>query len=338
MTLLDYLAQLPGNAWLFDVGRPIRKLDKQQFAQFETLAKPYPSPYLHHAWFAVFVAQPTNPEQETLWFLKWPLDEQGYLVPAVRDDLVNRLLALKKHSVANDSALEDPLKDNPFSFAPDQYRLASLHAEIHQLLHRPVSSYYSDALAFVQSPQPNTLWQHIGLQGLADIAVRHDELNDVLARVIPDLPEVPYLALAQCLENQPLSHTLQAAALKRLQRDMQENNSAALEASVRIIAASGPVTGRAQAWQILFARAQDDTGAMLAFSRAACFDLNEQRELILPFLEKLARSGGDFACFKRVMADLLFLPQLRPVLLAALRSPAASETLQLAKQQLIPGA
>lgn len=68
MTLLDYLAQLPGNAWLFDVGRPIRKLDKSQFAQFEALAKPYPSPYLHHAWFAVFVAQPTNPEQETLWF------------------------------------------------------------------------------------------------------------------------------------------------------------------------------------------------------------------------------------------------------------------------------
>ncbi|MCP5326603.1 MAG: DUF3549 family protein [Oceanospirillaceae bacterium] len=338
MTLLDYLAQLPGNAWLFDVGRPIRKLDKSQFAQFEALAKPYPSPYLHHAWFAVFVAQPTNPEQETLWFLKWPLDEQGFLVPAVRDDLVNRLLALKNQQVAADSALQDPLKDNPFSFAPDQYRLASLHAEIHQLLHRPVSSYYADALAFVQSPQPNDNWQHLGLQGLADIAVRHDEFSENLARAISDMPQTPYLALAQCLENQPLSPAIQAAALKRLQKDMQENNSAALEASVRIIAASNPATGRAQAWQLLFAREQDDTGAMLAFSRAACFDLNEQRELILPFLEKLARTGGDFACFKRVMADLLFLNALRPVLLAALRSPAASEQLMLAKQQLIPGA
>lgn len=338
MTLLDYLAQLPGNAWLFDVGRPIRKLDKTLFAQFEALAKPYPSPYLHHAWFAVFVAQPTNPEQETLWFLKWPLDEQGFLVPAVRDDLVNRLLALKNQQVAADSALQDPLKDNPFSFAPDQYRLASLHAEIHQLLHRPLSSYYADALAFVQSPQPNGNWQHLGLQGLADIAVRHAELNDELAHVIPAMPQVPYLALAQCLENQPLSHNIQAAALKRLQKDMQENNSAALEASVRIIAASHPATGRAQAWQLLFAREQDDAGTMLAFSRAACFDLQEQRELILPFLEKLARTGGDFACFKRVMADLLFLNALRPVLLAALRSPAASEQLMLAKQQLIPGA
>jgi hypothetical protein len=338
MTLLDYLAQLPGNVWLFDVGRRIGKLDKTQFAQFESLAKPYPSPYLHHAWFAVFVAQPTNPEQETLWFLKWPLDEQGFLVPAVRDDLVNRLLALKKQSVANDSALEDPLKDNPFSFAPDQYRLASLHAYIHLQLHRPVSSYYADALAFVHSPQPNDTWQHIGLQGLADIAVRHAEQRDALARALPAMAETPYLALAQCLENQNLPAAIQEVTLLRLQQAMQDNNSAAIEACVRIIGASQPLAGRTQAWQALFARSADDTGALLAFSRASAMDLNAQRELILPFLEKLARTGGDFACFKRVMADLLFLNELRPVLLAALRSPAASEQLQQAKQQLIPGA
>jgi len=81
MDLTRYLSELEGQYRIFDVGRRIRKLDKSQFQQFESLDTPYPFPYLQHAWLALFITQKNQLGNETLWLLKWPSDEQGKLIP-----------------------------------------------------------------------------------------------------------------------------------------------------------------------------------------------------------------------------------------------------------------
>ncbi len=68
MDLSQYLSELAGQYRLFDVGRRIHKIDKTQFKQFEDLEIPYPFPYLQHAWLALYITQPNDIGNETLWF------------------------------------------------------------------------------------------------------------------------------------------------------------------------------------------------------------------------------------------------------------------------------
>lgn len=345
MDLSQYLTSLDGQYRIFDVGRRIRKLDKQQFAQFESLAIPYPFPYLQHAWLVLYISQPNQPENETLWFLKWPLDEQGKLIPYVRDDLVSRLLRLSEKPLVVDGEIEDPLKDNPFSFNPDDVRRANIHAMIHSQLHRKPSSHYETAVNYLKAGTLNkdalNNWQTLGLQGIADVAARMDKHLASLNTCLAHLPSEALLAFAQCMEHHPLPHQLADGVKQRLLTALasdptEQHNIIAVEAGMRLIGASHNDALRIEIWQAWLASAfAHSVPAVLTFATRNHDDLAFMPDKITDFLVILAKLNGNFNSFVKIVADLLFLPGTRNLLLQALRSEQRPEILGQAMQALL---
>ena len=341
MDLTRYLSELDGQYRFFDVGRRIRKLDKSQFQHFESQDVPYPFPYLQHAWLALFITQKGQLGNETLWFLKWPLDEQGKIIPYVRDDLVGRLMALEQQPKVEDSSIEDPLKDNPFSFNPDDIRRANLHSIIQAQMHRKPSSHYDVVVNFLQAgtlnPQHLSEWQHLGMQGISDVAARLDSHKSSLAHCLTKMPSEVYLAFAQCLEHQIVPHDIAQAVMMRFEEDLKlEGNVSAVEAGMRIIGSCHSDALRIQAWQNwLDSPYKDQVATMLTFATRNYDDLAFIPDHIEPFLITLAKLNGNYNSFIKIVSDLLFIPGIRNLLLNVLRNENRPEILGLALQALL---
>ena len=347
MDLSQYLSELAGQYRLFDVGRRIRKIDKTQFKQFEDLEIPYPFPYLQHAWLALYITQPNDIGNETLWFLKWPLDEQGKLIQYVRDDLVMRLIRLSEQplNVQSDTEIEDPLKDNSFSFNPDDIRRANLHAIINHTQHRKPSAHYDTVVRYLQAGTLNanelSNWKNLGMQGIADVAAKNNDHEASLKSCLSKMPSEVYLAFSQCLEHSDVTHSVAEAVLKRLKLDLTKaNNTSAVEAGLRIMGACFSDQLRIDAWQLwLESDYKNDVACVLAFATRNYDDLAFMPEVITPFLVTLAQfnqEGSDsFSVFIKIVSDLLFLPGIRNLLLNALRNPERPEILGQAMQALL---
>ena len=341
MDLTRYLSELDGQYRIFDVGRRIRKLDKNQFQHFEAQEIPYPFPYLQHAWLALFITQKGQLGNETLWFLKWPLDEQGKIVPYVRDDLIGRLLALDKQPETPDSSMEDPLKDNPFSFNPDDIRRANLHSLIQAQMHRKPSEHYDTVVNFLQAsalnPQHLNEWQHLGMQGISDVAARLDNHKSSLVHCLPKMPSEVYLAFAQCLEHQVIPHDIAQAVSIRLEKDLQEaGRVSAVEAGMRIIGSCHSDALRIQTWKLWLASDyKDQVAVMLTFATRNYDDLAFIPEHIEEFLVCLANLNGNFNSFIKIVGDLLYLPGTRNLLLNILRNQNRPDILAHALQALL---
>lgn len=345
MDLSEYLAQLDGQYRLYDVGRRIRKLDKAQFQKFESLDSAYPFPYLQHAWLALYISPPKQPENETLMFLKWPLDEQGKLIPYVRDDLVHRLIKLSETPLQADTELDDPLKDNPFAFKPDNVRLANLHALIQTSQHRKPSSHLDAVVKYLQAGTLNSNnlanFEGLGLQGIADVAARMDDYKTSLKACLPHLPQEALLAFSQCIEHHATPVDMAQVALARFKQDLaKQDNVINVEAGMRIIGASQSDALRMEAWQAWFnSDYANNMACVLAFATRNYDDLAFMPERITDFLVTLASLNQDqddtFTAFIKIAGDLLFLPGIRNLLLNALRNENRPEILSRAMQALM---
>lgn len=345
MELNEYLAQLDGQYRLYDVGRRIRKLDKTQFQKFESLDTAYPFPYLQHAWLALYISPPKQPENETLMFLKWPLDEQGKLIPYVRDDLVRRLIELSKTPLKVDSEIEDPLKDNPFAFKPDDVRLANLHALIQTSQHRKPSSHLDAVVKYLQAGtlNPNNLnhFEGLGLQGIADVSARLDDYKTSLKACLPHLPQEALLAFSQCLEHHTIPVDIAEVMAKRFKHDItQPDNVINVEAAMRVIGASQSDALRIETWQSWFdSDYANNMACVLAFATRNYDDLAFIPERINDFLVNLAllnkEQDSSFTAFIKIAGDLLFLPGIRNLLLNALRNENRPAILGEALQALM---
>lgn len=351
MDLSQYLSQLDGSYRLYDVGRRIRKLDKSQFKQFENAQSPYPFPYLQHAWLALYISPKGQSHNETLFFLKWPLDEQGQIIPYVRDDLVHRLIQLSNIPEVTDTEIEDPLKDNPFAFKPDDIRRANIHAMVQASQNRKPSEHLDGVISYLQSGALNkehlNNWQHLGMQGIADLAARQQDYEASLIACLPFMPAEVYLAFSQCLEHHTTPHKLADVISKRFESDLKnEKQSSAIEASLRILGACHSDELRLNTWLTWMASDyKEDIACVLAFSTRNYDDLAFMPDKITDFLLTLAYlnqasetesdAQARFAVFIKIVGDLLFLPGIRTLLLSCLRDTERPEILSQALQALL---
>ena len=92
MSISQFVAGTGARMRVFDLGRRVAKIGQSEFEAFENLARPYPVPYLRHAWVGILSWNPEQPGQHNIWFLKLPLDEQNILQPGPRDDFLKHWL------------------------------------------------------------------------------------------------------------------------------------------------------------------------------------------------------------------------------------------------------
>lgn len=342
-SLTELLRQGDSQLRIFDMGRRVSKLSPDEFLKVELGQIPYPTPYLHHAWLALLMWNPKAKQQNVVWFLKLPLDERGMLVTAARDDLYQRLLMNAANLLSSEEGedVQDALKDNPFSFKPDEEKMAIFHAYASNQMNQPASSHYEFAQQYFRGQMELEHWPALGYQGIADIVVRHqDESNsEALVSILAKLPNEPYEALCTALENITPSYQLFDALSSRLTDSLSEpaTTSNHIAAQVRAISNSH---NQENAQQLLLNILDTDHALepeVIAAIATRCSHLLDDQDLMLAFLEKLAAGKTGQAGFSRILADLMFTPALRIQAMTVFRNPNRSEALANAIGQMFGG-
>lgn len=312
LTLHDFLQQIGARPLFFDLGRRISEIPAERLRAFEEAREPWPSPFQQAAWLGIlFHASDGEPH---LWFLRFPLDERGLLVQAARDEFLRGLLA----TAAQGGETAGP-QDNPFGFKPNETQMAVLHAQIARRLAQPASPHYAHALAYFRGEQGFDQWQFVGLQGIADLAMRQHEHTALLAAAIPQLPAEPFNVLCSALESEAIEAPLFDAIATRLRTMLTDGADA-----VHLAAGLRGVAGTADRQRLIgllgevLATPQGAHPEILAAIAGRAWEALYDDALRGRFLQRLADSGQ--RAFDSILADLLFLPVLRTLLLADIRS------------------
>ena len=314
---------------VYDLGRRIKALGRDEFERIETLSTPYPAPYLQHAWLALHLWNPKTPSENAVWFLKLPLDEQGFMISAVRDDIVNRLLNNVQSSVQG-VPKEDSLKDNPFMFKPSDDKMAVFHALAALDNNASSSPFYEPVQQFINDPSQATGWEHLSLQGLADFVIRLNRGNNEaqLARVIHQLPDGLNAQLLALLEHAQPSDTLALALLDMLQTELLHNgNPIKVSLLVRGISNAENSQHVQTAISRVLNSALSNNAELLAAIATRCETALLEPQLLKGFLEALATCDAGQNAFSRILADLMYLPVHRVLIVQALRSANVSTEL-----------
>lgn len=336
-TLSAFLHHSGAKYRVFDMGRRVAKLGSEDFVLFERGHQPYPYPLQRHAHFGVIFWSPQQPETRYVWFLKLPLDEQGLLVPQARDAFLMMLLERVGESMlaaADGQNIDGALQDSPFTFAPREDKMAAFHALATYHLKLPPSQYFQTAYDYFIGDTDAEKWQDLAMQGVADVAVRLDDPDEVLGlmRSLPKLPAVPFQTLCNFLENAQPATGLVEEFSQLLSNELQRKqpDPAKVISCLRAVSnsqAQGLVTRMLE--QTLKHSCSRDI-EVLAVIGGRCWPLLKQPHLASMYCEQLALNNAGQPGFSQLLADLLYVPGLRDPVMHALRSKDRSRALAIA--------
>lgn len=330
MTIAELVAKSGAQMRVFDLGRRIEEVPLAGFKAFEQMQKPYPVPYLKHAWLGILSWNPDEPGQHNIWFVKLPLDEQNILQPGPRDAFLQHWLRVAQYP-------DQKHGDAPCSYKPDANRMAYFHALALQTLGQGTTQYYATARAYLSGDIGWDNWQQLGLQGLAEVVARlAEEQNEtLLCKALPHLPAVPRNVVLGFLENAAPGQALTSAINDSLSQVVAGGAEVAdLAAFARALSHSVNADQRVLLLQLLLQHPHSRSVELLAALGSRCWrDL--QGGLLLAYLECLAVNEQGISAFNALVADLLALPGMRERFMEVFRSPQRSESLAQAIGQLL---
>ena len=343
-TFTEFLETTGAQLQLFDMGRRVVRLPRERFLRFEQTEIPYPFPLQKQAWFSMLFRDKTDRQEPFIWFLRLPLDEQGKLLQAARDDLMHRLIERigeRMQAEREGEQLESALQDNPYSFKPKEDRMAAFHARVSRILKTPPSRFYPHARDYFRGEPGWDQWSFVGYQGIADVAARldQDDNESSVTEALAMMPAQPLVALAHCLENERISRPLNAALLARAHRELarEQPDPALLAALIRAGARSqAPDQQQALIQAVLEAPCGNHIELLSAISGRAWEQLLEPA-CGLQYLERLAGNSAGQEAFNLCMADLLYIPGMREPMLSLMRNPKRSQQLSAAIGNLFQG-
>ena len=326
---LGELLDNAGTTWrVFDMGRRIQKIDKQTFSQIENNQIPYPFPLQQHAFLAIQFWNSHETETPYIWFLKMPLDEQSKLVQASRNHFASMVLeALGNQLTGNDEA-QSQLDNNPYVFTPNANKLAAFNAIIKKELKQSASAYYEHVELYFSGKLGFNEWQQLGLQGIADFAMRLTDTNqDNLIKALDQLPQPVVNSLAATLEHSAISVALTEALYVQFENAVKQQNSENIINYLRMMSntsATG-ILERAVAKLVTTPTLLNLDTVLTLTGR--CWHVLENH--VVALMDYLA-SEHDQDVFAGIFADLVAIPSLRPHMLAMIRMQNRSEALSRA--------
>ena len=339
ISTISELLKLSGSSYrLYDMGRKVTKIAKQDFEKVEQAMQPYPYPIQGHACFAIVFWQ-QNPATPYIWFVKFPLDERGLLNQAARNHYLAIILEALGSDLTQDPTKkqEELLQANPYNFTPTQYKLAALNAVVKRDLKQKSSEYYEHCQLYFTGKLGWETWQGVGVQGLCDFGARVDteENSQALAQALSHIPPTVFTPLCSALENQVLPIALITQIIEMAKNELKNEtiNFEHLANLLRAISASAenPIV-KALIIEIISAKQVTDLNLLLTISGRAWLALVDIDTLTL-FLEKLVNIVEQDV-FMAVFQDLIALPTVRPSLLQCIRSPQRSNKLANAIGQI----
>jgi len=342
-TISELLTLSDSQYRIYDIGRVICKISKNDFSKIELNQLPYPFPSQGNACVAIVFWQQKTAEPY-IWFVKLPLDERGLLNQGSRNHFIGILveaLDLQQKNVQNNAVnltltpnekQEELLKNNPYHFTPAQYKLASLNSIIKVELKQTPSQYFSHCHDYLSGKLGWDNWQNVAIQGLTDIAARLPKNNNeqILVNNFNKLPMQVLQPLCGALENQTLSFDLLTEIRKKITQ--HNDNSLLQQHLLRALASSAnklPVQTL-----IIELLAQDNLeDELLIVISGRCWLALQDQTLLMQFLEKVVLAQDKYL-FAAIFKDLIAIPNIRPILFTCMRQPERSPALAKAIGQL----
>ena len=338
---LSELLKLSGSQYrLYDIGRLVTKLPKEQFEKVELNQLPYPTPTQGHACIAIAFWQ-KQASQPYLWLLKLPLDERGLLNQGARNHFISIIVDALGADLTQETSKkqEELLKSNPYLFTPAQYKLASLNSKIKVDLKQPPSEYFSPFKQYLSQENHSDNWQGVGVQGITDLIARikQDNHSELLVKALPHLPEEVLSPVCSALENEQYPVALIDALVSSLTNALA-SASIKPEATVRaapllraLAANSQHIHVKAVVAKIL--TQQQVSSELLITLSSRCWQALADEKTLMAYFEHLL-TNDDLAMFASIFKDLVAIPLMRPVVFLCIRSENRSPALAQAIGQL----
>jgi len=334
---------------LYDLGRKIEKISKDQFEKIELNQIPYPTPAQGHACIAIAFWQQQS-QQPYLWLLKLPLDERGLLNQGARNHFIAIIVEALGSDLTQDAneQQEELLKSNPYLYTPAQYKLAALNSKIKYELKHEASEYLLPFSAYLTGKDGWHTWQAVGVQGITDFVVRLNENIDnkmsysqLLVNALPHLPSEVLLPLCGALENEKLSVELIGALLNLLKAQLTLTKTHPSEDDslmqiqqhlLRSLASNCQHVHVERFINDLLEQKYLAPELLITISGRCWLSLSNTQQL-MSFFEHLV-ACNDQALFNSIFKDLVAIPVIRPIVFQCMRNPERSNALSQAIGQL----
>jgi hypothetical protein len=322
---------------IFDMGRKVMPISNDVFQRIESQEQLYLTPFQQNAWIALLFWTEVGGEKKNpvIWFLKFPIDEMGFLKQEARDSFLIGLLEQTGKNIQAKQAGEggqDDLNESPFAFKPQVDRLAIFHALATKELEQQPSQYYQFAHDYLTDAVAFDQWQFLGLQGIADVVARleQDDNEALLTSAIATMPNEPLFNFCQLLENIKFSEKLAESLKGKLLLTLDDNSPELLPLQSMIVRA---LTGtqsesmrRAALMWVLESSIGKEIEILVAISGRAWNDLH-QKELLGVFILNL--SYQEQRAFNAILVDLMMIPEMKELVLEQVRMPDRSAKLSL---------
>lgn len=339
-TLSQLVNQSQCEYMVFDLGRRIQSIDNQQFAHVEQGQQPYPYPLQGQAKFAIVYWN--DAKQPWFWLLNFSLDERGLFMPSHVGQFIRYVLEAMGTRLTQTLTPEqqNKLANNPFTFKPNEEKMAVLHSVIREKLELPSSQYYQHAREYFQGNLGWNNWQTVGLQGITDIAARISKQENYrhLLTALNHLPSQPLYAILGALEHVNITTDLSNKIREFAQQEIDSNDPDLflLGALVRALS-GGNIADLESVTQRLLSRQPLCHPEVLVALAGRCWHVLAEANKAELFLVRLAQCN-DQNLFNQLFADLVMIPQLRRVMLPLLHSTPSPQLVaaltQLQKQTL----
>ncbi len=335
-TLSELLKLSDSQYRLYDIGRLVSKLPKEQFEKVELNQLPYPTPVQGCACIAIAFWQKKSSEPY-LWLLKLPLDERGLLNQGARNHFIAIIIEALGADLTQETSKkqEELLSSNPYLFTPAQYKLASLNSKIKVDLKQQASEYFSPFKQYLSNNSAWDNWQNIGVQGITDFIARikQDDHSELLLKALPHLPDEVVSPVCSALENEQYPVALIDALINLFTNILASTptNPKAMQLLRALAASSHHIHVKNMVEQLL-KKGQLSNELLITLS-SRCWQALADETLLMCYFEHLLKNN-DLILFSSIFKDLVSIPLMRPFALGCIRSEKRSPALAQAIGQL----
>jgi len=334
-TLSEILQASGSELQIYEMGRQVQVINKQDFYQMEIAARPYPAPIKQHARFALCFWQKQQSNTPYIWFLQLPVDEQGFIHLGARDQFITLVIDAMGQQLNQQPSeqQQQALANNQYIYKPIEEKLAFFNAIYKRDCRLPPSEHYTAVRQYLADETRWEQWQKLALQGLADLVARLDKEGNskLLCDALPKLPIEVTQKTLELLEHVQLDQQLSHCIAQLHQSQLEKNEELA---SVYLRALNGAqVSQLTKKAIILQLNTAKSVHSFIAIAGRLWPHLSDP-DLLKHFFEALAKQQ-DQQLFYQIFSDLVFIPQLRSFVLAQLRDPNNSPALQGAVAQLL---
>lgn len=330
-TISEFLLQAGTDYRVFDMARGIRPHTSQDFLEIENATVPAPFPRQQHAWFGILFFNKNLSDERYIWFVKLPVDEQGLVISAARQQFLQIVVDALGQSLDKQNKAHNQLPENPFTFVPNQQQLADFNSICRVELGMPLSAHLDLAKEYVTHPDKHD-WRAVPLQGIADFAasLQHNTTKDLFIKQFLKLaPEMQH-AICSSLENHKIDSDISEFLIDWCFHSKQDEQR--LSSVLRALCQSQAQTKVSHLISSLLNSESGQNSTVLMLIAARHWQYLKETNTLELYAEKLATSKDNL--FVGLYPDLVQIPDLRDNMLAVLRWPIKSPQLTQAIGQL----